>query len=94
MVFKPNLDGDPEVMEAVKMRRLQQERFGRWNENINFWVGKGSGLGGALVGVADLIHPTLVPSMHHPEYLVGGGLAVLAGKSIIKVIEALITVFK
>jgi hypothetical protein len=83
-------DDTPEGKQIVLSRALRQERLNALNDYIGFAVNKLSGLAGVVGGGADLLHPTLLPQLHHPEYFLGAGLALLAGKPVLNLVNALV----
>jgi hypothetical protein len=90
VVAKPNIDDSPEGKAIILARKKRQERLDAWNDYISFGVNKVAGLGGIVGGAADLMDPTLIPQLHHPQYVLGAGLALLGGKSVIKLVDAVV----
>ena len=47
-----------------------------------------------MAGVGHMLNNQFIPSLHHPEYALGAGLAMLGGKSIIKILDAMFKAMK
>ena len=69
---------------ALEVKQLQRkDRLAALNEYVGFAVSKLAGLGALVFGGLDIINPSLIPHIPHPEYALGTGLALLTGKSIV-----------
>jgi len=76
---------------GLQIKDLQRKaRIAAWNEYIGFGVSKAGGLAAAVCGGLDLLNPALIPHIPHPEAFLGGGLALLTGKSIVNVLSKLL----
>jgi len=63
---------------ALEVKQLQRkDRLAALNEYVGFAVSKLAGLGALVFGGLDIINPSLIPHIPHPEYALGTGLALL-----------------
>lgn len=83
-------NGERDVQSAVTQAR---ERLAVWELYISFVFNKLVAIVCMVGGLAVLIHPTLLPQLHHPQYAIGAGVALLGSKSMLKLIGALTRAF-
>lgn len=69
---------------ALNIRQLERrENLAAWNEYTGFIISKLCGLAAVICGGLDLIYPSLIPHIPHPEMFLGTGLAILTGKTLV-----------
>jgi|SRR5215469_2012090 len=72
---------------AVELRKIQRKETLAWLEAYTrSVVSKLAGLVGVVCGSLGIVNPTLFPSIRHPVYFVGVGLALLTGKTVVNLI--------
>ncbi len=59
---------------------VRKERLAALDDYIGFWVRSLTGFGAAILGIGNFVAPTVFFHVPHPEFWIGGGLAILAGK--------------
>lgn len=85
MASKEELDA---VKRDLEIKELQRKaKIASWTEYLSFAVSKTSGLGAAVLGGLDILNPSLIPHIPHPEAFLGSGLALLAGKSVLNLLS-------
>lgn len=82
-----------DVHAARRRERIKEiERKGRlakWNDYVSFFAAKAAGVGGLSVGGLELLVPDLLPiTIAQPVWVAATGLALLTGKSVIKLVSA------
>jgi hypothetical protein len=85
MASKEDLESAKRDMQVKELQR--KSRIAAWNDYISFGTSKAGDLTAIVCGGLDVLNPSLIPHIPHPEMLLGGGLALLGGKSILNVIS-------
>ena len=80
--------------EGELIEVLRKAKLAAWNDYVGFAVSRGAGVASILCGALDIVRPNLIPNIPHPEYLLGGGLALLTGKTMVNQISKILEVFK
>jgi hypothetical protein len=76
----------------LKIQALQRkERLQAWNDYTAFATSKLSGVTAVVCGGLDVVNPSLIPHISHPEMLLGAGLGLLTGKSVLSFISKIAT---
>jgi len=89
MATKEELENIKRQVEIRKL--LRKEKITGWGDYVGFWSSKIVGAGMSVVGGLEIFDPSFIAAViPHPEYSLGGGLALFAGKGILNlVIKAL-----
>jgi hypothetical protein len=82
---------------AKRILRIKEEerkaKLRAINDWISFFVSRGTGLGATVCGGLDLFNPSLIPHISHPDKLLGAGLALLAGRSVLSGVAKIVKLF-
>jgi hypothetical protein len=81
MITKEEFEAAKRELNIGQLKR--RETLAAWNEYTGFFISKLCGLVAAICGGLDLIYPSLIPHIPHPEMFLGTGLAILTGKTLI-----------
>lgn len=77
-------------LTSEERRIHRQANLAAWNDYIGFSVCKVAGVIGCLVGGLEVLDPSYLSiTINKPGLLVGGGLALLTGKSLVSLIAKL-----
>jgi hypothetical protein len=88
----------PLSRKDVKTAKLKEQvrvierhsKIAAWNEYVGFFVSKGVGLAGLLIGGLEALDPNVLHiTLKNPEIVAGVGLALLTGKSVLTLIAKL-----
>ena len=64
----------------------RRDRIAAWSDYTTFLTAKAIALTLVVCGLLDIVRPSLIPSIQHPETFLGGGLALLTGKGVLSVV--------
>jgi hypothetical protein len=93
MATKQELDAAKRDRELRKQQRLA--RLDDWNAYSEFAVSKILGAGGLFIGGLEVIDPNLLPLvLKHPEWYAAGGIALLTGRSVLRIVAKIPELFK
>lgn len=81
MASKNELEAAKRERDIIEIRT--KAKIAAWNQYISFGTSKVAGLTAIVCGGLDVLNPNVIPHIPHPEYLLGGGFALLTGKSMV-----------
>jgi len=83
--------GTKDELEAAKLEReLVKLRLAAWTDYIGFATSKATAVASIVCGGLDIVSPNLIPHISQPQYLLGGGLALLSGKSMVNLFSRIL----
>ena len=88
MATKDDLDSAKLDQGIIDIQR--RAKLAAWNDYISFATSKLTGLAGVVCGGLDLLNPTLIPHIPHPDLVLGSGLALLTGKSMMNLLSKVV----
>ena len=72
---------------AVQIKEIERKsKIAAWNDYVSFVSSKIGGVGAVICGGLDVLNPSLIPHLPHPERILGAGLTLLTGKSVLTII--------
>jgi len=86
---------DEEIKEAEKKAKLRKIKIESQLNAVNAYVeyvsGRVTGVGAITYGMCEILSPHLIAyDTPHPEYVLGGGVALIVGKSVLGIVKKVV----
>ena len=90
ILFGPAM-GTKDELEAARLEpELVKLRLAAWSDYIGFATSKSIAVSSIVCGGLDIFSPSLNHHISQPQYLLGGGLALLTGKSMVNLFSKIL----